>query len=84
MRRVLPGGTGAHGPLTNRRQARYFHVMEAISREGLQQTIDAEIKSLEESVRALKLRRNALSPSVKKTSRPMVGWRSKLVGLWSH
>ena len=60
--RVLPGGTGAHGPLTNRRQARYFHVMEAISREGLQQTIDAEIKSLEESVRALKLRRNALSP----------------------
>ena len=35
---------------------------QAISREGLQQTIDAEIKSLEESVRALKLRRNALSP----------------------
>ncbi|KAF8268678.1 hypothetical protein EI94DRAFT_1714278 [Lactarius quietus] len=32
------------------------------SRERLQQTIDAEIKSLEESVRALKLRRNALSP----------------------
>ena len=35
---------------------------QAISREGLQQTIDAEIKSLEESVLALKLRRNALSP----------------------
>jgi hypothetical protein len=32
------------------------------SRQGLQQAIDAEIKSLEESVRALKLRRNALSP----------------------
>ena len=31
-------------------------------REGLQQTIDAEIKLLEESLRALKLRRNALSP----------------------
>ena len=28
----------------------------------LQKAIDAEIKSLEESVRALKLRRNALSP----------------------
>ena len=35
---------------------------QAISREGLQQTIDAQIKSLEESIRALKLRRNALSP----------------------
>ena len=35
---------------------------QANSRERLQQTIDAEIKSLEESVRALKLRRNGLSP----------------------
>src|ERR1700761_411983 len=35
---------------------------QANSRERLQQTIDAEIKSLEESVQALKLRRNALSP----------------------
>ena len=33
-----------------------------MSREVLQQTIDSEIKSLEESVRALKLRRNQLSP----------------------
>ncbi|KAF8270759.1 hypothetical protein EI94DRAFT_1721860 [Lactarius quietus] len=32
------------------------------SRERLQQAIDAEINSLEETVRALKLRRNALSP----------------------
>jgi hypothetical protein len=32
------------------------------SRERLQQAIDAEIKSLEESARALKRRRNALSP----------------------
>ena len=32
------------------------------SRERVQQTIDAEIKSLEVSIRALKLRRNALSP----------------------
>ena len=31
-------------------------------REFLQQTIDAEIKSLEESLRNLKLRRNALQP----------------------
>ncbi|KAN0133101.1 hypothetical protein V8E53_009131 [Lactarius tabidus] len=36
--------------------------MNSSSREGLQQTIDAKIKSLEESVRSLKLRRNALSP----------------------
>ena len=35
---------------------------QANSREYLQRTIDAEIKSLEESARALKLRRNALSP----------------------
>jgi hypothetical protein len=31
------------------------------SREYLRQTIDAEIKSLEESIRTLKLRRNALT-----------------------
>jgi hypothetical protein len=36
--------------------------MHSNSWEGLQQAIDAEIKSLEESVRSLKLRRNALSP----------------------
>jgi hypothetical protein len=36
--------------------------IQANSRECLQQAIDAEIKSLEESVRALKLRRNTLSP----------------------
>ena len=35
---------------------------QAISREFLQQSIDAEIKSLEESLRVLKYRRNALSP----------------------
>jgi hypothetical protein len=32
------------------------------SREYLQKAIDAEIKSLEESIRALRLRRNAISP----------------------
>ena len=35
---------------------------QANSWEHLQQAIDAEIKSLEESIRALKRRRNALSP----------------------
>jgi hypothetical protein len=35
---------------------------QADSRKHLQQTIDAEIKSLEESIQALRLRRNALSP----------------------
>jgi hypothetical protein len=35
---------------------------QVTSRERLQQAIDAEIKSLEESARALKRRRNALSP----------------------
>ena len=35
---------------------------QADSRECLQQAIDLEIKSLEESIRTLKLRRNALSP----------------------
>ena len=35
---------------------------QANYRESLQQTIDAEIKSLEESIRKLKLRRNALQP----------------------
>jgi hypothetical protein len=35
---------------------------QANSRENLQQAIDAEIKILEESIRALKLRRNALAP----------------------
>jgi hypothetical protein len=34
----------------------------ASSRARSQQTIDAEIESLEKSMRALKLRRNALSP----------------------
>jgi hypothetical protein len=34
----------------------------AISRECSQQAIDAEIISLEDSIRALRLRRNALSP----------------------
>jgi hypothetical protein len=36
--------------------------MNANSRERFQQAIDAEIKSLEESIRVLKLRRNAHSP----------------------
>ena len=35
---------------------------QAYSRKRLQQAIDNEIKSLEESVRVLKHRRNALSP----------------------
>jgi hypothetical protein len=35
---------------------------QANSREDLQQAIDAEIKSLEESIRSLKYRRNALAP----------------------
>jgi hypothetical protein len=35
---------------------------QANSREFLQQAIDAEIKSLEESIRSLKYRRNALAP----------------------
>jgi hypothetical protein len=35
---------------------------QANPRERLQQAIDAEIRSLEESIRALKLRRNALAP----------------------
>lgn len=34
---------------------------QANSRERLQQAIDAEIKSLEESIRALKLHRNELA-----------------------
>ena len=36
--------------------------MDKSSREYLQQAIDAEIKSLEESIRLLKSRRNALTP----------------------
>ena len=36
---------------------------QANSRERSQQTIDAEIESLEKSLRASKLCRNALSPS---------------------
>jgi hypothetical protein len=36
--------------------------MEANSREGQQQAIDAEIKSLEQSIRELRYRRNALAP----------------------
>ena len=35
---------------------------QANSREYLRQAIDAEIKSLEESIRALRHRRNALAP----------------------
>lgn len=38
-----------------------MNATQANSRERLQQAIDAEIESLEESLRALKLRRNALS-----------------------
>jgi hypothetical protein len=36
--------------------------IQSNSREFLQQAVDAEIKSLEESIHVLKLRRNALSP----------------------
>ena len=39
-----------------------MHTSQAKSRESQRQAIDAEIESLEESIRALKHRRNALAP----------------------
>ena len=59
-------GYGAYSGKTRQRndiQQRYhMDTCQANSREYLQQAIDAEIESLEKSIRSLKHRRNALAP----------------------
>ena len=64
MRRVRGKRDELQQPETNRENVHFVDMdsRKVNSREFQRQAIDAEIKSLEESIRALKQRRNAVAP----------------------